>query len=86
MAWPTRSSTSVYRSDSLTVGLKWVATWVTLAGALCTSLRIDPLNVYLLNIGSVLFLWWSFRIQDRAMITVNSGLLMIYFLGLFFSR
>lgn len=74
------------RSDPLTVGLKWAATWVTLAGALCTSLRVDPLNVYLLNIGSVLFLWWSFRIQDRAMITVNSGLLGIYFMGLFFGR
>lgn len=74
------------RSDRLTVGLKWVATWITLAGALCTSLRIDPLNVYLLNIGALLFLWWAFRIRDRAMITVNAGLLGIYVLGLFFSR
>ncbi len=55
-------------------------------GALCTSLRIDPLNVYLLNAGAALFLWWAFRIRDRAMITVNAGLLAIYVLGLFFSR
>lgn len=74
------------RSDPLTVALKWAATWITLAGALCTSLRIDPANVYLLNVGSLLFLWWAFRIQDRAMITVNAGLLGIYFVGLFFSR
>ena len=74
------------RNDRLTVGLKWVATWITLAGALCTSLRIDPLNVYLLNIGSLLFLWWAFRIRERAMITVNAGLLSIYMVGLFFSR
>ncbi len=73
-------------TDRLTVGLKWTATWITLAGALCTSLRIDPLNVYLLNLGSLLFLWWAFRIRDRAMITVNAGLLGIYMLGLFFSR
>ena len=74
------------RNDRLTVGLKWAATVITLAGALCTSLRIDPLNVYLLNVGSVTFLWWAFRIQDRALITVNAGLLGIYLLGLFFSR
>jgi len=74
------------RSDRLTVGLKWAGTVITLAGALCTSLRIDPLNVYLLNVGALLFLWWAFRIRDRAMITVNAGLLGIYILGLFFSR
>jgi len=44
------------------------------------------LNIYLLNTGCVLFLWWSFRIQDRAMITVNAGLLIIYIIGLFYSR
>lgn len=74
------------RSDRLTVGLKWAGTIITLAGALCTSLRIDPLNVYLLNLGSLVFVFWAFRIRDRAMITVNTGLLAIYVLGLFFSR
>jgi hypothetical protein len=74
------------RSDRFTVGLKWAGTCVTLCGALLTSLRIDPLNVYLLNVGALLFLWWAFRIRDRAMITVNAGLLSIYIIGLFFSR
>jgi hypothetical protein len=74
------------RSDRFTVGLKWAGTVVTLAGALCTSLRVDPLNVYLLNLGSFVFVIWAFRIRDRAMITVNAGLLAIYVLGLFFSR
>ncbi len=74
------------RSDQLTVGLKWAGTVITLAGALCTSLRIDPLNVYLLNLGSFVFVIWAFRIRDRAMITVNAGLLAIYILGLFFTR
>lgn len=71
---------------TLTRVLVWAATAVTLAGALCTSLRIDPLNVYLLNLGSACFLWWAWRIQDRAMITVNAGLLGVYMIGLFFSR
>ena len=71
---------------SFTRILVWTATALTLLGALCTSLRIDPINIYLLNIGAVLFLWWALRIRDRAMITVNSGLLAIYVLGLFFTR
>ena len=66
--------------------LAWTATGLTLLGALMTSLRIDPLNVYLLNVGSATFLWWAIRIRDRAMITVNAGLLAIYVLGLFYSR
>jgi hypothetical protein len=74
------------RDDRLTRYLKWSGTWVTLAGALCTSLRIDPLNVYLLNLGALLFVIWAIRIRERAMITVNAGLLAIYVLGLFFSR
>ena len=74
------------RSDRLTVGLKWAGTIITLAGALCTSLRIDPLNVYLLNLGSFVFVIWALRIRDRAMITVNAGLLAIYIVGLFFTR
>jgi len=62
--------------------LKWAATAITLAGAVCTSLRVDPLNIYLLNSGSFLFLIWSFRIKDSAMIAVNSGLLLIYLIGI----
>ena len=62
--------------------LKWFATAITLAGALCPSFRIDPLNIYLLNMGSIVFLIWSIRIKDSAMIAVNSGLLLIYFIGI----
>lgn len=62
---------------------KWIATAVTLAGAICTALTIDPLNVILLNIGSALFLVWGVLIKDKAMILVNSGLLAIYGFGMF---
>lgn len=74
------------RNDPATRILKWSATFLVLAGAICTSLRIDPLNIWLLNLGTLLFVFWSFRIRDRAMITVNVGLLLIYGIGLFFSR
>jgi len=66
--------------------LKWTALTCTLGGALCTSLRIDPLNVYLLNLGSLLYLIWSVRIKELNLVVVNAGLLAIYIVGLFFSR
>lgn len=61
--------------------LKWSATFITLIGAILTSLRIDPMNIYFLNFGSFIFLLWAFAIRDRAMIVVNSGLLLIYMMG-----
>ena len=66
--------------------LKWTACAVTLAGALCTAVRIDPLNIYLLNAGALLYLIWSLRIREWSLVTINAGLLTIYIVGLFFSR
>ncbi len=66
--------------------LKWVACAVTLAGALCTAVRIDPLNIYLLNAGALLYLVWSYRIREWSLVTINAGLLAIYIVGLFFER
>ena len=66
------------QTDSL---LKWTATAATLAGAVLTSLAIDPVNVYLFNAGSLLFLIWAVRIRDTALIAVNAGLLTIYAVG-----
>lgn len=62
---------------------KWAGTLVTLTGALATALHYDPLNIYLLNAGSLLFLYWAFLIRDKAMVTVNLGLLSIYAVGLY---
>jgi hypothetical protein len=63
--------------------LKWVACAVTLAGALCTSLQIDPLNIWLLNLGALLYLVWSVRIREWSLVTINAGLLLIYIVGIF---
>lgn len=62
--------------------IKWVATFITLAGALATALMYDPLNVWLLNLGALLFLIWACMIKEKAMIVVNAGLLLIYIIGL----
>lgn len=66
--------------------LKWTACAVTLAGALCTALRIDPTNIYLLNLGALLYLAWSIRIREWNLIVINVALLVIYITGLFFER
>ena len=62
--------------------IKWIATFFTITGALATALMFDPLNVYLLNLGAVLFLIWGCMIKEKAMITVNASLLLIYVIGL----
>lgn len=61
--------------------LKWLACFVTLSGAIATSLAWDPLNIWLLNIGAVLYLIWSIRIREFSLITINAGLLLIYLVG-----
>ena len=61
--------------------LKWIGTVLTLIGAILTSIDIQPYNVWLLNIGSAVFVAWAIRIKDGAMITVNLGLLTIYSIG-----
>ena len=66
----------------LSCKIKWAATAVTLVGALATALMYDPLNIYLLNLGAFLFLIWGYMIKDKAMITVNAGLLFIYIIGI----
>jgi hypothetical protein len=66
----------------LSCKIKWVATAVTLVGAIATALMYDPLNIYLLNLGAFLFLIWGYMIKDKAMITVNAGLLFIYIIGI----
>jgi hypothetical protein len=63
--------------------LRYSAVIITLLGALATAFRVDPLNIYLLNVGTSLFLIYSFKIKDLSLILVNSGLLLIYVVGLF---
>ena len=64
--------------DSL---LKWTGCAATLTGALLTSLGWDPENIILLNLGALLYLWWSIRIREWSLTLVNGGLLTIYLFG-----
>lgn len=63
--------------------LKWLGMFTVAAGALCTSFRIDPLNIWLLNFGALMYLIWGFRIREWNLVAVNSVLLAIYAVGLF---
>ena len=61
--------------------LKWLGTALTLAGALATSLGLDPMNIWLLNLGSVTWLAASWIMRDLPLIAINFGLLTIYAVG-----
>lgn len=75
---------SNYIKPRLTSILKWLGCIAVCAGALATSLRIDPLNIYLLNLGAVFYLGWALRIKELNLIVVNTVLLAIYLVGLFY--
>jgi hypothetical protein len=61
--------------------IEWSATAVTILGALATALGYDPLNIYLLNLGSVLWLIWAVSVRKLSLIIVNAGLLTVYVYG-----
>jgi thiosulfate reductase cytochrome b subunit len=60
---------------------KHLALILTLSGALATALTIDPLNIWLLNAGALLYLYWSVSVRDWNLVAVNGGLLTIYVIG-----
>lgn len=61
--------------------LQWSATIAILAGAILTSVALDPYNVWCFNAGTALMLAWALRVRIPAQIVVNAGLLVIYILG-----
>lgn len=62
--------------------LKWTATVLTILGALAISYKLDPLNIYLLNAGSVFWIIWSLRIREYSILAVNVVMMLIYAHGL----
>jgi len=62
--------------------LKWLATFVTIIGAVFTSLNYYPLGPALLNIGAFLWLVVSVIWKEWSLIVINATLLLIYTIGL----
>ena len=63
--------------------IEWVATAVTLLGALSIALHKDAYTLYLMNVGSFLWLIWATIEGRRSIQLVNLGMLSIYLFGLF---
>jgi hypothetical protein len=69
------------RHDIFTFVMKWLATAVMLAAAGCIALQIQPMHIYLLNLGSFLWLITAILWRERSLIVVNASLLLVYFYG-----
>lgn len=62
--------------------LKWLATLVTIIGAICTSINMYPQGPALLNLGAFLWLIVSIMWREWSLIIINATLLLIYSVGL----
>ncbi len=62
--------------------LKWIATVITIAGAICTSINLYPLGPALLNLGAFVWLIVSIMWREWSLIVINATLLLIYTIGL----
>jgi hypothetical protein len=62
--------------------IEWIAVIITLSGAVMTSMGIDPINIYLLNIGAFLWSVWGIIDGRPSIAIVNLGMLLIYLSGL----
>jgi hypothetical protein len=81
---PEKSTPVAINNAMITNVLKWLGCIMVCAGALATSLRVDPLNIYLLNLGAIVYLAWAVRIGELNLIVVNTVLLGIYLVGLLY--
>lgn len=62
--------------------LKWLATVLTVGGALAVSLDVNSWDVGLLFVGSCLWLGWALRIGEWSLVTVNGVMIVIYVWGI----
>ena len=62
--------------------LKWLATFVTILGAIATSVNMYPLGPALLNLGAFLWLIVAIMWKEWSLIVINATLLLIYTIGL----
>ena len=62
--------------------LKWLATFITIVGAICTSINLYPLGPALLNFGALLWLIVAIKWREWSLIVINATLLAIYTIGL----
>ena len=66
--------------------LKYTGMTAVILGAILTSLRIDPANIFFLNLGAAAYLIWAIRIREWNLVAVNGTLLAIYLVGAFLTN
>lgn len=72
----------MFMNKDIVVYLKWVATVITIAGAVATSINMYPLGPALLNLGAFVWLIVSIVWREWSLIVINATLLLIYTVGL----
>ncbi len=77
MKWP-----KVTPSYGASWYVKWIATIVILIGAVLNSLEIAPINFYFMLTGTGLWFIVGMLWFDRALITLNAVIFVIYFIGI----
>ena len=71
-----------YKNKTLDWWLKWIATAITIVGAMCTSVNLYPLGPSLLNLGAFLWLIVALMWREWSLIVINAAILAIYSVGL----
>jgi hypothetical protein len=79
--WQRFKTWCAVRHERFTSIMKWLATAVMLAAAGCIALQIQPMHIYLLNLGSFFWLITAILWRERSLIVVNAALLLVYFYG-----
>lgn len=69
------------KSEKINTLLEWCATIITVGAAIATAASIDPLNIYLFSLGSIVWLIWAVRIKKTSLIVVNVAMLLVYVYG-----
>ena len=64
--------------------LEWVATLCVIVSATLVAFHIEPINIYVLNVGAFLWLVWAIRVKKKSLIILNGYNLIIYFAGLLY--
>lgn len=69
------------KSEKVNKVLEWSATSVIVAAAITTVLAFDPINIFLFNLGSMLWLVWAVRVKRTSMIVLNIVMILVYVYG-----
>ena len=61
---------------------KWTGCALVVIGAILTAINIYPLNLIVLNSGTLIYMIWSWRVKEMSVFVVNVSLTLIYTIGI----